>query len=260
MRPISGLVNLPLCVFGLIGKPRTLPWPLIGRDIFDFSESAEQNSTKLDRKQDLNIHYQVCVLGPLETKMATLASDWPKPFFTSSLQRLNRIQWNLTGTRSQCFLPISCIWGRWENKDGCLGLWFFETFQFATAQIASSTNACLASSTKACFKRLCPYDVNLGLNHSLLILTDMQHYQVYIFVFCSHNIETLLLVLITLFPQHILFQTFCCYFAKKNSPYFQSKIDIKWFIILIIQGYKHIANTFICYVNKYLHFQCFLLR
>ena len=48
-------------------------------------------------------------------------------FFTSSLQRLNRIQRNLTGTRSQCFLPISCIWGRWENNDGCIGLWFFET-------------------------------------------------------------------------------------------------------------------------------------
>ena len=29
--------------------------------LFDFSKTAEQNSAKLDRKQDLNILYQVCV-------------------------------------------------------------------------------------------------------------------------------------------------------------------------------------------------------
>ena len=48
--------------FGPIGKTRWPPWPLIGWDIFDFSsETAERNSTKLDRKQDLNLLYQVCV-------------------------------------------------------------------------------------------------------------------------------------------------------------------------------------------------------
>ena len=42
-----------LC-FGPIRKTRWPPWPPIGRDIFDFSsESAERNSTKLDKKQDL---------------------------------------------------------------------------------------------------------------------------------------------------------------------------------------------------------------
>ena len=48
--------------FGPIGKTRWLPWPLIGWDIFNFSsETAKQNSTKLDRKQDLNVLYQGCV-------------------------------------------------------------------------------------------------------------------------------------------------------------------------------------------------------
>ena len=42
-------------------KTRWLPWPLISWDIFDFS--SERNSTKLDRKQDLNVLYQVCVFG-----------------------------------------------------------------------------------------------------------------------------------------------------------------------------------------------------
>ena len=52
--------------FGLIAKTRWPPWPLIGLDIFDFSsETAERNSTKLDRKQDLNVLYQVFVFGPI---------------------------------------------------------------------------------------------------------------------------------------------------------------------------------------------------
>ena len=68
--------------FGPIGKTRWSPWPLIGWDIFDFfSESAEGNSTKLYRKQDLNILYQVCVFrADRKNKMAALASDWLRYF------------------------------------------------------------------------------------------------------------------------------------------------------------------------------------
>ena len=68
--------------FGPIGKLRWPPLPLIGWDIFDFSsESAERNTTKLDRKQDLNILYQVCVFqADRKNKMAALASDWLRHF------------------------------------------------------------------------------------------------------------------------------------------------------------------------------------
>ena len=45
-----------------IGKQKWSPPPLIGWDIFDFPfETAERNSTKLNRKLDLNVFYQVCV-------------------------------------------------------------------------------------------------------------------------------------------------------------------------------------------------------
>ena len=48
--------------FGPVEKKRWPPWPLIGWDIFDLSsETAERNLTKLDRKQDLKVLYQVCV-------------------------------------------------------------------------------------------------------------------------------------------------------------------------------------------------------
>ena len=87
--------------FGPIGKTRWPPWPLIGWDIFDFfSETAEQNSIKLYRKQDLNVLYQVCVFqADQKNKMAVLASDWLRHFGTSSLKPLNGIQRNLTGSK-----------------------------------------------------------------------------------------------------------------------------------------------------------------
>ena len=69
--------------FGLIGKTGWLPRSLIGWDIFDFSEeTAERNSTKLDRKQDLNALYQVCVFQADRKKKQDggLASDWLRHF------------------------------------------------------------------------------------------------------------------------------------------------------------------------------------
>ena len=96
--------------FWLIGKTRWPPQPLIGWDIFDFfSETAEQNSTKLDRKEDLNVLYQVCVFrADREKKMAAMAHDWLRHFWL--------LLWNCwTGfkeiwqeARSQHLLP-SCV-------------------------------------------------------------------------------------------------------------------------------------------------------
>ena len=38
-------------------KNKIAAWPLIGWDIFDFPKSAERNSTKFDKKQDINALY-----------------------------------------------------------------------------------------------------------------------------------------------------------------------------------------------------------
>ena len=69
-------------LLGPIAKTRWPPWPLIGWDIFDFfSEIAERNSTKLDRKQTFNVLYQVCVFrADMKNKMAPLVSDWLRNF------------------------------------------------------------------------------------------------------------------------------------------------------------------------------------
>ena len=91
-------------VFRADRKTRLRPWPLIGWDIFDFSsKTAERYSTKLDRKQVLNVIYQVCVFWAdrkKKNKMAALASDWLRHIWTFPLKPLNRIQRNLTGSKT----------------------------------------------------------------------------------------------------------------------------------------------------------------
>ena len=76
-------------------------WPQIGRDIFDFSsETTERNSTKLDRKQDLNVLWEVCVFqDDWKNMMAALASDWPRYFWLLLWNPLTEFNENLTGSK-----------------------------------------------------------------------------------------------------------------------------------------------------------------
>ena len=116
--------------FGPIGKTRWPPWPLIGWDIFDFSsETAEQNLTKLDRKQDLNVLYKVCVFfGPIGK------TRWPPwPLIGGDIFRLLWNRWTefketWQEARSQGPLQSLCFSGRSEKQDGRPCLWFAETF------------------------------------------------------------------------------------------------------------------------------------
>ena len=118
------------CFFRPIGKTRWPPWPLIGWGIFDFSsEAAERISTKLDRKQDFNVLYQVFLFRvDRKNKMAALASDW--------LSHLRLLLWNCwrefnetwQEARSQRPLPSLFFSGRSEKQDGRPGFWLAETF------------------------------------------------------------------------------------------------------------------------------------
>ena len=50
------------CTIVIMRCPSSVRPSFLTFHIFDFSsETTEQNSTKLDRKQDLNVLYQVCV-------------------------------------------------------------------------------------------------------------------------------------------------------------------------------------------------------
>ena len=119
-----------LVFFGPIGKTRWPPWPLIGWDIFHFSsETTEQNSTKLDRKQDLNVLCQVCVFrADRKNKMAVLASDWLRHFRLLLWNGWTEFNETWQEARSQRSLPRLCFSGRSEKQDGRPGLWLAETF------------------------------------------------------------------------------------------------------------------------------------
>ena len=108
--------------FGPIGKTRWPPWPLIGWDIFDFSSATnERNSTKLDRKQDLNVPYQVCVFRvDRKNRMAALASDWLRNFGLFLWNRWTEFNKTWQEARSQRPLPSLCFSGRSENKMAAL--------------------------------------------------------------------------------------------------------------------------------------------
>ena len=109
--------------FGLIWKTRGPPRPLIGWEILDFSdETAERNSEKLDRKQDLKVLYQILCFSGWSKKQDGHPSLWlAETFSTSSLKPLNGIQQNLTGkmismssTKFVFFGPIRKIrWPPW---------------------------------------------------------------------------------------------------------------------------------------------------
>ena len=116
--------------FGPIGKTRWPSWPLICWYIFNFfSETAERNSTKLDRKQHLNVLYQVGVFrADRKNKMAALSSDLLSHFSTSPLKPLNGINKTWYEATSQCPLPSLCFSGRSDKQYGRSGLWLADTF------------------------------------------------------------------------------------------------------------------------------------
>ena len=146
--------------FGPVGKKRWPLWPLLGWDIFDFfSEIAEQNSTKLERKQDLNVLYQVCIFrADLKNKMAALASDWLRHFRLLLWNRWTEFNETLQEARSKRLLPSLCYWGRSQKQDGRPGLWLAETFSTSSLKLLKGIqrnltgSKLLTSSTKFVFR------------------------------------------------------------------------------------------------------------
>ena len=141
---------------GPIGKTKWPPWSLIGWHIFDFSsETAEGNSTKLDRKQDLNTLYHVCVFrADWKNKMVALASDWLRHFRLLPWNRWTEFNQTWQEARSQCPLQSLCLSGRSEKQDGHPGLWLAETFLTSPQKVPNgiqrnwTETKCSTSSTK----------------------------------------------------------------------------------------------------------------
>ena len=90
---------------------------------------VEQNSTKLDRQQELNILYQVCVFrADRKNKIAALASDLLRHFRLLLWNRWTVSNETWQEARSRRPLPRLCFSGRSEKQDCRPGLWLAETF------------------------------------------------------------------------------------------------------------------------------------
>ena len=105
------------------------PSSVVTFHIFNFSsETAERNSTKLDRKQDLNVLCQVCVFGPIEK---IRWPPWPLicwdifDFFSETTERNST---KLDRMQDLNVLYQVCALGPIEKQDGRPSLWLAETF------------------------------------------------------------------------------------------------------------------------------------
>ena len=71
------------------------------------SETAERNSTKLNRKQDLNVLYRLCVFRAVQVnKVDASTSDWLKFFWLLFRNRLTKFKLTCQVARSQRPLPF----------------------------------------------------------------------------------------------------------------------------------------------------------
>ena len=92
--------------------------PSLTFHIFDFSsETAERNSTKRDRKQDLNILYQVCIFGPIGK---TRWPPWPligREISDFSSETAERNSMKLDRKQDLNVIYQVCVfWVDWKNK------------------------------------------------------------------------------------------------------------------------------------------------
>ena len=100
-----------MCTIVITRCPSSVRHPSLTFHIFDFSsETTEQNSTKLDRKQGPNVLYQVCVYrADRKNKMAVLASDWLRHFWLLLWNRWTEFNETWQEARSQRPLPSLCF-------------------------------------------------------------------------------------------------------------------------------------------------------
>ena len=116
--------------FWPIGKTKWPPWILIGWDIFDFSSvTAERNSTKLDRKQDLSVFF-----GPIrKIKWPTWPLiGWDIFDFSSETAEWNstKVKWDLN------ILYLVCVFrADRKNKMAALVSHWLRLFDFSSETI-----------------------------------------------------------------------------------------------------------------------------
>ena len=130
----------PLTSLCYSDRSKRPPWPLIGWDIFDISSmTAEHNSTKIDRKQDISAKKFLFFFSGRSEKQDGRPGLWlAETFSTSPPWLMNKISTSSTKfvlldetwqkARYQRPLQNLCYSGRSEKQDSRPGFWLAETF------------------------------------------------------------------------------------------------------------------------------------
>ena len=168
------------CTIVILRCQSSVVRPLLTFHIFDFSsETTEKNSTKLVRKQELNILYQISVFrADQKNKMAALASDWLRHFRLLLWNHWTEFNETWREARSYRPLPSLCFSGGSEKQDGHPGLWFAETFSTSPLKLLKGIQRNLTgskistSSTKFVFFR------PIGKNKMAILASDwLRHFR-----------------------------------------------------------------------------------
>ena len=131
--------------FGLIRKPRCLPWPLIGWDIFDFySESTEWKSTKLTESKIATSSTKFVFLRLIgKTKWNVCPCLWlAETFSTYTVKRVTWIQRNLKGSKIlKCSgAHYMALWTSCLSKS-LINIWMPDDFPVSYSNMETSQNA-----------------------------------------------------------------------------------------------------------------------
>ena len=100
--------------------------------MFDFPESAEQNSTKLDRRQDRNVLYHVCVFSGRSAKQDGRPGLWLTETFFDFSETNERNSTKLDRNQDPNVLYQACVFGpigktRWPPWS-LIGWYIFDFF------------------------------------------------------------------------------------------------------------------------------------
>ena len=142
--------------FGSVGKPRWLLCPLLGWYFLNFfSATAGQNSTKLnraqdlnvmklDKKQDVNVIYQSCFSGRSQNQDDRPSLWFAEIFWTYSPQLLSRNKRALTGSKISTSSPNLAFCGPIEKSRWSLcpllGWYIFYLFSAIDEQNSTKLN------------------------------------------------------------------------------------------------------------------------
>ena len=137
---------------------------------------------KLDRKQDLNALYQVCVFwADRKNKMATLASDWLRHFWLLLWNSWTEFSKTWQEASSQCLLPGLCFSGKLgKNKMAALASDWLRHFRLLLWNCERNTTKLDRKQDLNALNQVCVFQVARKNKMAALAYDLLRHFQLFL--------------------------------------------------------------------------------